>query len=46
MTIIYMDKNMRLAKPVNNNQESDWEHWCPGAKIGDIIDTPLNPVIC
>lgn len=46
MTIIYMDKNMRLAKPANKNQESDWEHWCPGAKIGEIINTPLNPVIC
>jgi ectoine hydroxylase-related dioxygenase (phytanoyl-CoA dioxygenase family) len=45
MTIIYMDKNMRLIEPKNVNQQADWEQWCPGAKIGEIIDTPLNPVI-
>lgn len=45
MTIIYMDQDMRLAKPQNSNQEKDWATWCPGAKIGELIDTPLNPVI-
>ncbi len=45
MTIIYMDKDMRLAEPKNQNQTNDWNNWCPGAKIGEIIDTPLNPVI-
>jgi ectoine hydroxylase-related dioxygenase (phytanoyl-CoA dioxygenase family) len=45
MTIIYMDKEMKLKKPVNNNQKLDWETWCPGAKIGETIDTHLNPVI-
>jgi ectoine hydroxylase-related dioxygenase (phytanoyl-CoA dioxygenase family) len=45
MTIIYMDRDMRLAAPKNKNQEADWNTWCPGAKIGEIIDTPLNPVI-
>jgi ectoine hydroxylase-related dioxygenase (phytanoyl-CoA dioxygenase family) len=45
MTIIYMDKNMRLKEPENENQKEDWEVWCPGAEIGEIIDTALNPVI-
>lgn len=45
MTIIYMDKNMRLKKPENNNQLLDWETWCPGATVGEIINTPLNPVL-
>jgi ectoine hydroxylase-related dioxygenase (phytanoyl-CoA dioxygenase family) len=45
MTIIYMDKNMRLKAPDNQNQINDWNTWCPGAKIGDIISTPLNPVL-
>jgi ectoine hydroxylase-related dioxygenase (phytanoyl-CoA dioxygenase family) len=45
MTIIYMDKNMRLKAPENANQQADWDTWCPGAKIGEIIDTPLNPVL-
>lgn len=45
MTIIYMDRDMRLVEPKNENQETDWANWCPGAKVGEIIDTPLNPVI-
>jgi ectoine hydroxylase-related dioxygenase (phytanoyl-CoA dioxygenase family) len=45
MTIIYMDRDMRLAEPQNKNQQSDWDNWCPGAKIGEIINSPLNPVI-
>ncbi|MBL7852101.1 MAG: phytanoyl-CoA dioxygenase family protein [Cyclobacteriaceae bacterium] len=45
MTIIYMDKDMRLKAPENENQKDDWEVWCPGATIGEIIDTPLNPTI-
>lgn len=45
MTIIYMDKDMLLKAPENANQENDWHTWCPGATIGDVIDTPLNPVL-
>jgi ectoine hydroxylase-related dioxygenase (phytanoyl-CoA dioxygenase family) len=44
MTIIFMDKNMRLKQPENKNQQADWEVWCPGAKGGEEIDTPMNPV--
>jgi ectoine hydroxylase-related dioxygenase (phytanoyl-CoA dioxygenase family) len=45
MTIIYMDKDMRLKAPNNRNQQIDWDVWCPGATIGEIIDTPKNPVL-
>lgn len=45
MTIIYMDRDMKLMEPRNDHQKGDWNSWCPGAKIGEIIDTPLNPVI-
>jgi ectoine hydroxylase-related dioxygenase (phytanoyl-CoA dioxygenase family) len=45
MTIIYMDKDMKLKSPVNKNQVDDWNTWCPGAVIGEVIDTPLNPVL-
>jgi ectoine hydroxylase-related dioxygenase (phytanoyl-CoA dioxygenase family) len=45
MTVIYMDKNMRLKEPENDNQQADWDTWCPGAKIGELINTPLNPVL-
>lgn len=45
MTVIYMDKEMRLKQPENPNQQADWERWCPGARVGEVIDTPLNPVL-
>jgi hypothetical protein len=45
MTIIYIDKNMRLKKPENNGQQNDWETWCPGASVGSVINTTLNPII-
>ena len=44
-TVIYMDRDMTLAKPANENQQNDWDTWCPGAKIGEVIDTKLNPII-
>lgn len=45
MTVIYMDRNMILKKPSNEGQQDDWEKWFKGAKIGEVIDTPLNPVL-
>ena len=45
MTVIYMDADMRLAAPRNENQQNDWDTWCPGAKVGEAIDSPLNPVL-
>ena len=45
MTVIYMDQDMELKTPENDNQQADWETWCPGAKVGALIDTPLNPVL-
>lgn len=45
MTIIYMDQDMKLKNPENKNQIHDWNTWCPGAKIGEMIDSPINPVL-
>ena len=45
MTVIYMDKDIRLKAPVNSGQQNDWATWCPGVKIGDIVDSPINPVL-
>ena len=45
MTVIYMDKDMRLKEPANENQQADWDTWCPGAVVGELINTPLNPVL-
>ena len=44
-TIIYMDKNMKLKTPENDGQINDWHTWCPGVKVGEIIDSPINPVL-
>ena len=45
MTIIYMNKEMLLKDPENEQQRNDWSTWCPGAKVGQEIDTPLNPIL-
>lgn len=45
MTVIYMDKDMVLKQPENENQVNDWNTWCPGAVVGEVIDTELNPVL-
>lgn len=45
MTIIYMDSDMRLVKPRSKSQQNDWDTWMPGAEIGEVIDTPKNPLI-
>lgn len=45
MTIIYMDRDMILKNPENDNQVNDWNTWCPGARIGEIINSPINPVL-
>jgi ectoine hydroxylase-related dioxygenase (phytanoyl-CoA dioxygenase family) len=45
MTIIYMDKDMRLKQPTNANQQADWDTWCPNSVVGEVIDSPINPVL-
>ena len=45
MTVIYMDKDMILKNPENKNQINDWNTWCPGATIGEVINTALNPIV-
>ncbi len=45
MTMIYMDQEMKLKKPENENQVNDWHRWCPGAEVGKVINTQLNPVL-
>ena len=45
MTVIYMDSNMKLKAPDNDNQVADWNTWCPGVKVGEVVDSVLNPVL-
>ena len=44
-TVIYMDQDMKLAEPKNQNQRDDWEKWSPNSKVGEVVCDPLNPVI-
>ncbi|MBO0812354.1 MAG: phytanoyl-CoA dioxygenase family protein [Microlunatus sp.] len=45
MTIIYIDADMVIAEPVNNNQVADLANWAPGRRPGERFDTELNPVL-
>jgi ectoine hydroxylase-related dioxygenase (phytanoyl-CoA dioxygenase family) len=45
MTIIYMDQDMTVMKPKHRAQESDLKAWLPGATVGEVADSPLNPVL-
>jgi ectoine hydroxylase-related dioxygenase (phytanoyl-CoA dioxygenase family) len=45
MTIIYMEDGIKVAQPRNKNQQNDWDTWLPGAKLNEVVDTPLNPVL-
>jgi hypothetical protein len=44
MTVIYMDKDMRLAEP-SAGQQADRDAFCPGVVVGEVIGTPKNSVL-
>jgi ectoine hydroxylase-related dioxygenase (phytanoyl-CoA dioxygenase family) len=45
MTVIYMDSEMRLVEPGSQAQRNDRDAWCPGVHTGEIINSPLNPIL-
>jgi len=45
MTVIYMDKDMRLIEPQNEDQVVDRRVWCPGVEVGEVIGSEINPVL-
>ena len=45
ITVIYFDKDATVAEPKNKNQLNDLNTWLPGATIGRVADTKLNPVL-
>lgn len=45
MTMIYTDKDIRLAHPKNKSQEADRQSWCGGLEPGSLLDSPLNPIL-
>ena len=44
-TIIFMDEDMILAQPKNQNQQNDWNAWSPSTKVGQVMADALNPVL-
>jgi hypothetical protein len=45
MTVIYMDRDITVAEPANDEQRGDLEAWLPEARIGATPNGPLNPVL-
>jgi hypothetical protein len=39
-----MGTTAKQKKTENDNQINDWNTWCPGAKIGEVSYTELNPL--
>ena len=44
MTIIYMDRDMRLAEP-SAGQQADCDAFCPAVQVGEVIASPKNPLL-
>jgi hypothetical protein len=45
MTVIYMADGTRLIEPQRKQHTADWEAFMPGVQPGDVVDSPLNPVL-
>lgn len=43
MTVICMDRDMRMAEESNPHQQASV--WCPGVRVGEVIDTPQTPIL-
>ena len=45
MTVIYMDKDIRLVQPKNKYQVDDRAVWCSDYPVGSVPEGPLNPIL-
>ncbi len=45
MTVIYVADGARVGELSNEHRPADLERWMPGLKPGDLIDSPLNPLL-
>ncbi|HKU68848.1 MAG TPA: phytanoyl-CoA dioxygenase family protein [Candidatus Baltobacteraceae bacterium] len=45
MTVIYMADGIRLIEPRRKQHVLDWEAFMPGVQPGEVVDSPLNPVL-
>jgi ectoine hydroxylase-related dioxygenase (phytanoyl-CoA dioxygenase family) len=45
MTVIYIDRDIKVTEPINKDQRGDLAAWLADARIGESPDGPLNPVL-
>jgi ectoine hydroxylase-related dioxygenase (phytanoyl-CoA dioxygenase family) len=45
MTMIYIDADIRVTEPVNEQQCIDRDRWLGGAAVGQVPDGGMNPVL-
>jgi len=45
MTVIYMDADIVVSEPTNDNRCADLAAFMPGVEVGSVPDTDLNPVL-
>jgi ectoine hydroxylase-related dioxygenase (phytanoyl-CoA dioxygenase family) len=45
MTVIYLDADIVVSEPSNDNQRADLAAWLPGTAIGGTPDSELNPIL-
>jgi len=45
MTVIYIADGIRLIEPTRKQHYADWEAFMPGIQPGEVVDSPLNPVL-
>ncbi|MGV3557675.1 phytanoyl-CoA dioxygenase family protein [Larkinella arboricola] len=45
MTMIYMDQEQTITRPINTYQEADWTTWLESYPIGSKPESALNPLL-
>jgi ectoine hydroxylase-related dioxygenase (phytanoyl-CoA dioxygenase family) len=45
MTVIYLEETAQLIAPKHKNHQQDWDAWMPGVKVGEVVNSPINPVL-
>ncbi len=45
MTMIYMDKDIRIVEPNNDYRFADWTTWLDAKPVGGIAEGKLNPIL-
>ena len=45
MTMIYMDKDIKVVEPTNKYQTADWQTWLDSRPVGSVADGQLNPIL-